>query len=136
MEGWKAQRQGGCTEEPASIDPVNVVDIWVHRVTVSSRFKISKQSVVHAACSTASTFGSRRASPIDISFNASTGSLRKWSLEFASEVLSVANSRASGLRATAANKTLIAAVTPALQAIKDEMGALEFAFMLENQAAY
>lgn len=37
---------------------------------------------------------------------------------------------------TAANKTLIAAVTPALQAIKDEMGALEFAFMLENQAAY
>jgi rubrerythrin len=37
---------------------------------------------------------------------------------------------------TAANKTLVAAVTPALQAIKDEMGALEFAFMLENQAAY
>ena len=27
-------------------------------------------------------------------------------------------------------------MTPALQAIKDEMGALEFAFMLENQAAY
>jgi rubrerythrin len=37
---------------------------------------------------------------------------------------------------TAPNKTLIDAVTPALQAIKDEMGALEFAFMLENQAAY
>ena len=37
---------------------------------------------------------------------------------------------------TAPNKTLIAAVTPTLQAIKDEMGALEFAFMLENQAAY
>lgn len=37
---------------------------------------------------------------------------------------------------TAPNKTLVAAVTPALQAIKDEMGALEFAFMLENQAAY
>jgi rubrerythrin len=37
---------------------------------------------------------------------------------------------------TAPNKALIAAVTPALQAIKDEMGALEFAFMLENQAAY
>ena len=32
---------------------------------------------------------------------------------------------------TAPNKTLIAAVTPTLQAIKDEMGALEFAFMLE-----
>ncbi|MEP7047860.1 MAG: ferritin-like domain-containing protein [Ilumatobacteraceae bacterium] len=37
---------------------------------------------------------------------------------------------------TAPNKTLIAAVTPALQAIKDEMGALEFAFTLEGQAAY
>jgi rubrerythrin len=37
---------------------------------------------------------------------------------------------------TAPNKTLIDAVTPALQAITDEMGALEFAFMLENQAAY
>ena len=37
---------------------------------------------------------------------------------------------------TAPNKSLIDAVTPALQAIKDEMGALEFAFMLENQAAY
>lgn len=37
---------------------------------------------------------------------------------------------------TAANKALVTAVTPALQAIKDEMGALEFAFMLENQAAY
>ncbi len=34
------------------------------------------------------------------------------------------------------NKTLIAAVTPTLQAIKDEMGALEFAFTLEGQAAY
>jgi hypothetical protein len=37
---------------------------------------------------------------------------------------------------TAPNKTLIAAVTPALQKITDEMGALEFAFMLEGQAAY
>jgi hypothetical protein len=37
---------------------------------------------------------------------------------------------------TAPNKSLIAAVTPALQAIKDEMGALEFAFVLEGQAAY
>ena len=37
---------------------------------------------------------------------------------------------------TAANKTLIALVTPALQAIKDENGALEFAFALEGQAAY
>ena len=36
----------------------------------------------------------------------------------------------------AANKTLVTAVTPALQAIKNEMDALEFAFMLENQAAY
>ena len=27
-------------------------------------------------------------------------------------------------------------MTPTLQAIKDETGALEFAFMLENQAAY
>jgi hypothetical protein len=37
---------------------------------------------------------------------------------------------------TAPNQALIAAVTPALQAIKDEMGALEFAFVLEGQAAY
>jgi Ferritin-like domain len=37
---------------------------------------------------------------------------------------------------TVPNKTLIAAVTPTLQAIKDEMGALEFAFVLEGQAAY
>jgi Ferritin-like domain len=37
---------------------------------------------------------------------------------------------------TAPNSALITAVTPALQAIKDEMGALEFAFVLEGQAAY
>ena len=37
---------------------------------------------------------------------------------------------------TVPNKTLIAAVTPTLQAITDEMGALEFAFTLEGQAAY
>ncbi|MEY2400089.1 MAG: Ferritin-like domain, partial [Ilumatobacteraceae bacterium] len=37
---------------------------------------------------------------------------------------------------TAPNQALIAAVTPALQGIKDEMGALEFAFVLEGQAAY
>ena len=37
---------------------------------------------------------------------------------------------------TAPNQALITAVSPALQAIKDEMGALEFAFVLENQAAY
>ncbi len=37
---------------------------------------------------------------------------------------------------TAPNKTLIAAVTPLLQKITDEMGALEFAFVLEGQAAY
>ena len=37
---------------------------------------------------------------------------------------------------TVPNKTLIAAVTPTLQAIKDEMGALEVAFILEGQAAY
>lgn len=37
---------------------------------------------------------------------------------------------------TAPNSALITAVTPALQAIKDEMGALEFAFILEGQAAY
>ncbi|HEY4610266.1 MAG TPA: ferritin-like domain-containing protein [Ilumatobacteraceae bacterium] len=37
---------------------------------------------------------------------------------------------------TAPNKTLVAAVTPMLQAIKDEKGALEFAFVLEGQAAY
>jgi hypothetical protein len=37
---------------------------------------------------------------------------------------------------TAPNKTLVTAVTPMLQAIKDETGALEFAFTLEGQAAY
>jgi rubrerythrin len=37
---------------------------------------------------------------------------------------------------TGPNQALITAVTPALKAITDEMGALEFAFMLENQAAY
>ena len=43
----------------------------------------------------------------------------------------------AGARAvTAPNAALIAAVSPALQAITDEMGALEFAFVLENQAAY
>jgi hypothetical protein len=45
---------------------------------------------------------------------------------------SVAGSKA----VTAPNQALIAAVTPALQGIKDEMGALEFAFVLEGQAAY
>ena len=34
------------------------------------------------------------------------------------------------------NAKLIAAVTPTLKAIKDEKGALEFAFILEGQAAY
>jgi rubrerythrin len=34
------------------------------------------------------------------------------------------------------NKKLIEALTPTLQGIKDETGALEFAFILENQAAY
>jgi len=38
--------------------------------------------------------------------------------------------------ATGPNKTLVTAVTPLLQAIKDENGALEFAFTLEGQAAY
>jgi len=33
------------------------------------------------------------------------------------------------------NNALIAAVTPALQAVKDEAGALELAFVIENQAA-
>jgi hypothetical protein len=37
---------------------------------------------------------------------------------------------------TSPNKTLVAAVTPMLQAIEDETGALEFAFTLEGQAAY
>ena len=37
---------------------------------------------------------------------------------------------------SAPNKTLITAVTPLLQAIKDETAALEFAFTLEGQAAY
>lgn len=38
--------------------------------------------------------------------------------------------------ATGPNAKLIAALTPTLQGIKDEKGALEFAFVLENQAAY
>jgi hypothetical protein len=38
--------------------------------------------------------------------------------------------------ATGPNAKLVAAVTPALQAITDEAGALEFAFTLEGQAAY
>jgi hypothetical protein len=43
----------------------------------------------------------------------------------------------AGAKAVSApNRTLIAAVSPTLQAIKDEMGALEFAFTLEGQAAY
>jgi hypothetical protein len=43
----------------------------------------------------------------------------------------------AGAKAVSApNKTLVAAVTPMLQAIKDETGALEFAFTLEGQAAY
>ncbi len=37
---------------------------------------------------------------------------------------------------TEANAALIAAVSPALAALTDEMGALEFAFVLEGQAAY
>lgn len=37
---------------------------------------------------------------------------------------------------TEPNATLVAAVTPALQGLTDETGALEFAFVLENQAAY
>ncbi|MBI4883971.1 MAG: ferritin-like domain-containing protein [Actinobacteria bacterium] len=43
---------------------------------------------------------------------------------------------AGEMAVTAANAKLIAAVTPALQAITDEAGALEFAFALEGQAAY
>jgi hypothetical protein len=39
-------------------------------------------------------------------------------------------------KVSAPNAKLVAAVTPALQALKDEMGALEFAFVLEGQAAY
>jgi hypothetical protein len=38
--------------------------------------------------------------------------------------------------ASGPNEALVAAVTPALQSIKDETAALEFAFVLENQAAY
>ena len=38
--------------------------------------------------------------------------------------------------ATGPNAALVAAVTPTLEAITDETGALEFAFVLENQAAY
>ncbi len=39
-------------------------------------------------------------------------------------------------KATGPNAKLIAALTPTLQGIKDEMAALEFAFTLEGQAAY
>jgi rubrerythrin len=39
-------------------------------------------------------------------------------------------------KATGPNQKLVAALTPTLQGIKDEMAALEFAFTLENQAAY
>ena len=39
-------------------------------------------------------------------------------------------------KATAANAKLLAAVGPTLAGIKDQEGALEFAFVLENQAAY
>ena len=43
----------------------------------------------------------------------------------------------AGMHATTeANPKLLAAVGPALAAIKDEMAALEFAFVLEGQAAY
>ena len=38
--------------------------------------------------------------------------------------------------ATGPNATLVAAVTPILESITDETGALEFALVLENQAAY
>ncbi|MCU1502626.1 MAG: hypothetical protein JWM12_1980 [Ilumatobacteraceae bacterium] len=39
-------------------------------------------------------------------------------------------------KATGPNAKLVAAVTPTLQGLKDEKGALEFAFILEGQAAY
>jgi rubrerythrin len=39
-------------------------------------------------------------------------------------------------KATGPNQKLVAALTPTLQGIKDEMAALEFAYTLENQAAY
>jgi rubrerythrin len=39
-------------------------------------------------------------------------------------------------KATGPNQKLVTALTPTLQGIKDEMGALDFAFTLENQAAY
>ena len=39
-------------------------------------------------------------------------------------------------RTTTPNAKLVAAVTPTLQGLNDEMGALEFAFSLEDQAAY
>jgi Ferritin-like domain len=39
-------------------------------------------------------------------------------------------------KATGPNAKLIAALTPALAGIKDEMAALEFAFVIEGQAAY
>ena len=43
---------------------------------------------------------------------------------------------AGAKKASGPNQALVAALTPTLQSIKDEMGALEFAFTLENQAAY
>jgi rubrerythrin len=39
-------------------------------------------------------------------------------------------------QATGPNQKLVAALTPTLKGIKDEMAALDFAFTLENQAAY
>jgi rubrerythrin len=39
-------------------------------------------------------------------------------------------------KASGPNQKLVTALTPTLRSIKDEMGALEFAFTLENQAAY
>ena len=43
---------------------------------------------------------------------------------------------AGGSKADGPNQKLVAAVTPTLQGLKDENGALEFAFTLEGQAAY
>jgi rubrerythrin len=43
---------------------------------------------------------------------------------------------AGAKKASGPNQKLVAVLTPTLQGIKDEMGALEFAFTLENQAAY
>jgi len=43
---------------------------------------------------------------------------------------------AGASKASGPNQKLVAAVTPTLQGLKDENGALEFAFTLEGQAAY